>query len=1049
MNKFVLFAVGCCLAGAPAAAQTCSRSAVDAVDSLLTGITVRHLGPGTMSGRVTAIAVERHRPHILYVGTASGGLWRSTTAGTTWESLFDDGPTASIGAVALAPSNPDVLWIGTGEGNPRNSHNSGRGVFRSIDGGATWSCMGLEGTRTIHRIVIHPTDPNRVWVAATGSAWGDSPDRGVYRTTDGGTTWKRVLYVDERTGAADLIADPSNPDKLFCAMWSHRREPWFFRSGGDGSGLYVTHDGGTNWKRLGEDEGLPAGELGRIGLTMSAADPDRVYALVESAKNGLYRSEDGGASWSLVTEKNIGSRPFYYAEIHADPHTPDRLFNLHSMVELSEDGGKTFTTLLPYSGVHPDHHAFYIHPDDPTFLIDGNDGGLNISRDGGDTWTFINNLPVGQFYHIAVDDAIPYRIYGGLQDNGSWVGPSEVWHEEGILNGDWQELLFGDGFDVLPAPGDLETAYAMYQGGSLHRVDLTTGATASIQPVATDSIPLRFNWNAAIAADPFHPDGLYFGSQFVHRSADRGESWERISPDLTSNDPAKQRQAESGGLTRDATAAENHCTVLCIAPNPHAADEVWAGTDDGKLQVTRDGGATWKEVGAAIKRFPANAWIPQIRISPHSAKEIFVVVNNYRSNDWAPYLFASTDGGVRWKQLVDGSSGVSGHVWCVEQDPVEPNLLFLGTEEGLYLSFDRGTTWRPWKHRIPAVPVSDLVVHRRDGELVVGTFGRGVYVVEDLAVLRALARPQSAALAAPLELFPIRPVYDVRFRRPPGARFEADPVFRGENRARGASFPLWIHPDTLDLHGGEDALSVHIVSVIGDTIRSFRETPEAGLTHVGWGLDTDGVNWPRRGVRDAEKEPPGGGPTALPGTYWAVVDLGPHRREVAFEVRSEPRLPFNAVSAAIAHAWERKVLDTIARAAAASDSLQQMRAVFDAVSAEWSHLPDTLTAEARTAGDTLKAAIERIEASLFPPKDLQGMDHVTERLSDVLWQALSLVGPERGVGSNARVAYGRAERHVEDLERQVAEVRSGPWQAWVAAVDAVDRSPARLINGKR
>ena len=421
MNKFVLFAVGCCLAGAPAAAQTCSRSAVDAVDSLLAGTTVRHLGPGTMSGRVTAIAVERHRPHILYVGTASGGLWRSTTAGTTWESLFDDGPTASIGAVALAPSNPDVLWIGTGEGNPRNSHSSGRGVFRSLDGGATWEARGLEGTRTVHRIVVHPTDPKQVWVAATGSAWGDSEERGVFRTTDGGATWKKVLYVDARTGAAELIQDPSNPDKLFCAMWSHRREPWFFTSGGPGSGLYFTHDGGTNWKRLGEDEGLPAGELGRIGLAMSAADPDVVYALVESEENGLYRSEDGGASFDLVTTENIGSRPFYYAEIYADPHTPDRLFNLHSMVEISEDGGRTFSTLLPYSGVHPDHHAFYIHPDDPQFLIDGNDGGLNISRDGGETWTFVNNLPVGQFYHIAVDDAVPYRIYGGLQDNGSWV----------------------------------------------------------------------------------------------------------------------------------------------------------------------------------------------------------------------------------------------------------------------------------------------------------------------------------------------------------------------------------------------------------------------------------------------------------------------------------------------------------------------------------------------------------------------------------------------------------------------------------------------------
>jgi len=818
---------------------------------------------------------------------------------------------------------------------------------------------------------------------------------------------------------------------------------------GPGSGLYVTHDGGERWQRLGEDEGLPAGELGRIGLAMSAADPDVVYALVEAEENGLYRSEDGGASFGLVTTENIGSRPFYYAEIYADPHTPDRLFNLHSMVELSEDGGRTFTTLLPYSGVHPDHHAFYIHPDDPQFLIDGNDGGLNISRDGGETWTFVNNLPVGQFYHIAVDDAVPYRIYGGLQDNGSWVGPSEVWHEEGILNGDWQEILFGDGFDVVPAPGDLNTAYAMYQGGSLHRVDLRTGAASAVAPVATDSVALRFNWNAAIATDPFHPDGLYFGSQFVHRSADRGESWQRISPDLTTNDPQKQRQAESGGLTLDATAAENHCTVLCIAPSPHAEQEIWAGTDDGRLQRTLDGGATWKDLAPGIKRFPANAWIPVIRISPHDPREIFVVVNNYRTNDWAPYLYVTTDGGTTWKRRVDSTSGVTGHVWCVEQDPVEPNLLFLGTEEGLYLSFDRGTTWRAWKHGIPAVPVSDLVVHRRDGELVVGTFGRGVYIVEDLAVLRAYARRGAALLADPLAAFPVRPVYDAWFRRPPGARFEADPVFRGTNRAPGAAFPVYIHPDTAAAHPGKDALRIALVSATGDTVRHAATAAEGGLTHLTWGLDTDGVAWPRRGLREARTFPPGGGPTALPGTYTAQIQLGEHRAEFPVEVRPDPRMPYDAVAAGEAHAWERKVLGVVERAAAASDTLQRMRAVLEAVSAEWAHLPDTLTAEARTAGDSLKQALEAVERTLFAPKDLQGMDHVTERLGDGLWQALSLVGPERGVGANARTAYGRAERSVEALEAQVEAVAEGAWARWVAAVEAVDRSPRQLITGKR
>ncbi|MDX5482877.1 MAG: hypothetical protein LPK07_14450, partial [Hymenobacteraceae bacterium] len=525
----------------------------------------RSIGPGVMSGRITAIDAVVSNPDIIYVGAASGGVWKSENGGVSWASIFDEQPNINVGSLAIQQSNPSVIWVGTGEGNPRNSVNIGHGIYKSIDGGRTWKYMGLEKSFNIHRILIDPSNPDVVYAGVIGMPFGEHQERGVYKTTDGGQTWTQVLYTNEKSGVADMVMDPTNPNKLVVAMWQHRRTPWDFTSGGPGSGLYITYDGGKSWKKKTEVDGLPKGDFGRIGLAMSRSMPSRIYALVEATKNGLYRSDDGGESWSKVTEDPsiVTNRPFYFNEIYVDPKNENRVYMIYQPIAMSEDGGKSFKTIATLSQVHADHHAFWIHPENTNFIIDGNDGGLAISRDRGKTWMFPENIPIGQFYHINVDNEVPYNVYGGLQDNGSWVGPSYTFTRSGLRNYFWHNVLYGDGFDVVPDPDDSRYGYAMSQGGNLARYDRETGNTTFIKPTIADvNTRLRFNWNAAIAQDPKNNSTIYYGSQFVHKSTDKGLTWETISGDLTLNNPAQQKQEESGGLSLDVTSAENHNTIL-------------------------------------------------------------------------------------------------------------------------------------------------------------------------------------------------------------------------------------------------------------------------------------------------------------------------------------------------------------------------------------------------------------------------------------------------------------------------------------------------------
>jgi photosystem II stability/assembly factor-like uncharacterized protein len=894
----------------------------------------RNVGPAGMSGRVTAIDVQLSNTDVMYVGTASGGLWQSKSAGIKWEPIFDNELTASIGAVKIDPNNPDVIWVGTGEGNPRNSLNGGYGVYKSIDGGKSWTSMGLEDTRHIHRILIDPSNSNTVYVGAIGSPWGTHPERGVFKTTDGGKSWRKVLFTNEQSGIADMVMDPVNPNKIIAAMWEHKRDPWFFKSGGSGSGIYMTYDGGENWKKLDDSNGLPKGELGRIGLAIAKNKPEIVYALVEAKKNALYKSEDGGENWKKINDKSdIGNRPFYYSEIYVDPQNENRVFSIFTYVNVSEDGGKNFSELMPAygvdNGVHPDHHAWWIHPEDGSFMMDGNDGGLNITRDGGKTWHFIDNLPVGQFYHISADNEYPYNVYGGMQDNGSWRGPAYVWKAQSIRNSYWQEIAFGDGFDVVPDRDDSRYGYAMSQQGNVLRYDWMTGNNYGVRPTPEDpNTKLRFNWNAAIGQDPFDNSTVYFGSQFVHKSDDKGTTWKIISPDLTTNDPEKQKQSESGGLTMDATGAENHCTILVIEPSEVEPNMLWVGTDDGRVHFTRDGGMNWDDVSKNLKGLPEGSWIAQIKASKNNPGEALLVANNYSRFDYTPYVYRTKNYGKSWSRIVD-EDDVQSYALSIIEDSQNPNLMFLGTDDGLYLSLNAGENWQKYTNGFPTVSTKDLAIHPREQDLLIGTFGRALWVMDDIRPLRAIATDPEI-LNKDFHLFDPPTGYQVAYQQPTGSRFGGDAMYGGENKKSGAMISYFVGKGSEDLKE-KDSISFEFFDQdrLMRTIKMPRPK-KAGIHRWYWRMDEKGVQRPRRSLRKSKVEP--SGVSVLPGTYTIKGALGESSNETAINVAFDPRLTYDEGALRSVYNAQKELESLTARSAEAVRQLLESKQSANALS---------------------------------------------------------------------------------------------------------------------
>ncbi|MBB4211302.1 photosystem II stability/assembly factor-like uncharacterized protein [Rhodothalassium salexigens DSM 2132] len=1062
-----------------AAGATAAAAELDM--SLLDGLKARNVGPAGMSGRITDVAALKSDPNVIYAGAATGGVWRSTNGGLTWEPIFDDQPVHSIGAVAVHPANSDVIWVGTGEGNLRNSVSYGNGVYKSIDGGETWTHVGLENSEHINRIAVHPTDPDIAYVAAQGTLWSDNEQRGVFKTTDGGETWTKVLYVDQETGATDIKMDPSNPNKLFAAMWQFDRKPYEFTSGGPGSGLYVSHDAGETWTRLTPEDGIPEGDLGKAVFAIAPSDPDRVYALVEAEKSALIRSDNGGRDWQTVNaDTNVAVRPFYYTELAVDPENPDRVYNVESRVQVSIDGGRHFSYIEPIDccapggDIHIDTHTMWINPADPRHMIVGNDGGLAISRDQGATWRFVENLPLAQFYHVAVDDAQPYNIYGGLQDNGSWRGPSEVWQAGGIRNHHWQEVGFGDGFDTRPFPDNPRAGYTMSQGGNLVRWNLDTGEQRLIKPnppMGEDGVPvdLRFNWDAGFAQHPTDPDTIFYGSQFVHKSTDRGETWTVISDDLTSNDPDKQTFKTSGGLTKDVTAAENHTTITVIAPSPVDPDVIWVGTDDGRLHVTRDGGGSWTSLESKVRRVVDGAWVAFIDPSPHDADTAFVVFDDHRRGDMDPYVFKADGFGGRFTRIV-GSENAAGHALAIRQDRHDPDLMFLGTEMGLYLSLDGGRDWHKWTAGVPTASVMDMAFQAREDDLVIATHGRAVYVIDDIGALRNLDTADFDTRfklldTADGQLYDTKPTRESRFAGSGEALFgnEAKGVML-TFLASGDDLP---HPDEdkerarlaqkraeaqarRDQDADDDAetdatpdLTVTVTDADGAMIRTFQADVHQGVNRVVWDMRRDGVAPMPPAKRDDDTLPPGA--EVPPGTYKVTLKLGDEAEQSA-EVRVLPHPRWDYTEADLAARYEAMLgLQALsARAVAAVERIYDARRDIDTVL--------TLAADAKAGANddgeddplaalrkdakALKTRLDELEARFRVPPDTKGIVYDDDKVMSRIGRAgYYLASTYDAPSEPARAAMARAEASLDAALADLNAVLSDDLAKLRTAVD--------------
>jgi photosystem II stability/assembly factor-like uncharacterized protein len=870
-----------------ALAQSQTSTSFDS--ATVSGLPARNIGSSMMSGRISALdARVIDGKTLLFVGAASGGIWKSTDGGTNFRPVFDDQPVQSIGDVVIDPNNPRTIWVGTGESWTRNSVSIGNGVYKSIDGGETWQHMGLAGTERIARVLVHPRDSNTVFVCAPGKLWSDSDERGVFKSTDAGKTWRKVLRgANLSTGCGGLSLDQQNPNRLFASTWDFRRKGWTFRSGGEGpeaksgSALYVSDDAGEQWRELTPNnaKGLPAKPYGRIAVEVAPSDSNVVYAVIEGVRSALYYSADGGKTFEERDRSQMMVwRPFYFSRLIVDPSNAQRVYktNLHLIV--SDDGGKSFSDAS--GGSHADWHALWINPANAKHLIGGDDGGMWTSIDGAVRWWKSFNLPISQYYHVSVDNADPYNVYGGLQDNSSWIGPSAS--PGGIEPSDFENKYGGDGFWMFEDPSDANYVYAEYQGGNISRIHKLTHESRNIQPTASMGEKLRFNWNTPIHLSPNEKGTLYIGAQYLFRSRDQGSSWERISPDLTTNDKNKQQQELSGGITVDNSSAEMHTTIYSISESPKDNKVIWVGTDDGNLQITRNGGSSWSNVIGQIKGLPKHSWVSWVEASSHDAATAFVAFDRHTFGDHKPYLYVTRNYGQSFEPLVLPTHAVvDGYAHVVRQDPVKSELLYLGTEFGLFLSIDSGQTWAKYTgSNFPNVAVRDLVIHPRTHDLVVGTHGRGIWIIDDISPLRALSAELLAQEAA---FLPIKPQkQDIMGF---GGWSNGDAQYVGPNPPDGAV--ITYYQRTRHLFG---KLKLEILDAEGKVLKSLPAAKRRGLNRVVWDMRLD----PPRVPKAAQLAGAGTqGIRVLPGRYQARLSKDGKAITRDFEVVLDPRAPFN------------------------------------------------------------------------------------------------------------------------------------------------------------
>ncbi|MGH9400893.1 MAG: VPS10 domain-containing protein [Terriglobia bacterium] len=853
----------------------------------------RNLGPAIAGGRVSAVEGIPRNPAIYYVGAAAGGVFKTTDGGATWKAIFTKQRSASIGAIAIAPSNPNYVWVGTGEANIRNDVIDGDGIYFSPDAGHTWKFMGLGDAGQISRIIVDPANPDVVFAGVLGHPWAPNVDRGVFRTTDGGKTWKKVLFVDASTGVSDLVMQPGNPKALYAGMWEARRYPWTMVNGGASSGIYRTTDGGDTWTKL--TKGLPTGDVGRIALAVAPSNPSHVYALVTTKDNLLWQSTDSGDTWTEISDNHaLDVRPFYFSHLVVSPTDENKLYFLSFYLMESDDGGKTAHPID--HGVHVDHHAIWIDPKNPSRMIQGNDGGAFLSMNAGKTWRFLHNLPIEQFYQVAVDSSQPFTVCGGLQDNSAWCGVSSDLGRHGVTGATWYTVQGGDGEYAVPAPSDADVIYADAQEGYIARFDKRTHLSPSIRPYLNFAemtkpadLKYRFNWTSPIAVSATDANEVYLGANVVFKSTDGGKSWTPISPDLTRNDKAKQEIA-GGPILHDISSAENYDTILCITIAPTDPKVLWVGTDDGLVQVTRDGGKSWTNVAPNIPGAPSWSRVYQIGVSPFEAGTAYVAFDAHMLDDRRPYVYKTSNYGLTWEKITNGLPANS-PVHVVREDPNQRGLLVLGAGTGLFYSTDDGGHWTPLKANFPVVPVFDLKFTKRQRDLVVATHGRGIFVLDDIRPVEEY-RPTMAMSSFHL------------FTPGAGAMFHHWDSDEGQrigymapNAPDGVAVDYLlkseIKPSKQQKQDRQTPVKIIVTDAHGNTVATQYGPSKAGINRFVWNMRYDGARKLRyEAVSQPEPgEPnPSRGPRALPGTYHIAVTVGGQTQSQTVEVAPDPNL---------------------------------------------------------------------------------------------------------------------------------------------------------------